>query len=419
MPSPEAGPELPPGFVLAEMPPAAREALESALDQSGIELGPTAICTHPQGCDVLVDASWTESNDEHHTEIRRTLLFFHRPQARLPEFELIPRQSLADRMALAMFRFAGVPTLDLDGEPEFSKRFLVITANPESARVLLGRDTIDAFLACHDLRTKFFGRGAIVHRVRGDVGLTRRVRDERLDGPARRQFVADARLVASAIVDDPEASRRAVAAVPGSYGAEAKATYERSGGFIGRAVRGMLVTAAMVESLREQPPPRRDIPAPIARRAWRGTHFPLLVVGGLGLGFVTMGTIGILTARPGTDNLIGGIVFSIVGTLALVATGFIIRHRSIRKRMVRWGTVASGSVETVEATDTSINNDRIHRITFTLDGESEARIAKMGSAAARAARRLRDSGGRTWVLVDPKSPARVLWPQGWVIDAKD
>ncbi|MGA0872315.1 MAG: hypothetical protein ACO3SJ_05515 [Phycisphaerales bacterium] len=403
-----------------------RSEIDSLLSEDELRFddeGPGAarVRTHPLGCEVLVDASWREqstpgpksSHSPRSWTVRRTFVFLHRPSLTFPEFELLPRGSFGDRLFAGLSGLLGVPTLEIADHPEFSKRYTIVTANGGSVRALLSREALDALAAFDDLRIKVGRHGVLVHRAIGSSWSDGRDRDERLDEAARARLVEDALAACATFANDPVAAKRAESAVAGTYREEATENLASAGGLVGHLVRRHLVTAEMVDSIREQPPPRADIPPPIARRAWRGTTFPLLLLLAFCLAFPALG-IGLLlkTAPDGDDRVVGG-VFTGLGVVAIVIWSFILRHRLIRQRLVRRGVAVDASIAQVERTNTSVNNDRIHRIHFEVSGEPAPIIVKVGSAEATLARALQKRRERTWVLQDPSVPSRGLWIEGW------
>jgi len=172
-----------------------------------------------------------------------------------------------------------------------------------------------------------------------------------------------------------------------------------------------------------QAPPRVEIPGPIAERAWRGTTMPILVSGGLGVAFLSMGVALLASAGGGgggggvDERLVGG-VFAAAGAAATTAALFVVRYRLARQWLVRNGTVARGVVVGIEATGTTVNGDPIHRISILLDGEREPTLVKAGGDATRLARRMKERGTPTWVLQDPARPNRAIWIEGWAGDAE-
>lgn len=410
-------------FVPSPIPPAALAELEALIDETAVSFDRTLVREHDRGCDVIADASWTEftsgsgSRGGSSRRIRRTIVLLHRPDATLPEFQILPKSGFGGGMLAAASRVLGLPTLDLDDEPEVASRYAVMTVNANSVRTLLLRPSLDALTVVSDLNLKFGARGVLAWRGAGGLQSTDRDRDDRLDEEGRRLLLEDAVAVCGPIVDDPEVSRRAADAVEGTYAEEAARNIAGAGGIVGRLLSRTLITREMTDSIREQRPPRSGIPAPIAMKAWRGTTFPLLVVGGLGLGFSTMAVMLLFFAPGSGDERIAGAVFGGVGVLALVATFFVVRHRWTRIRIVRRGHVVEGSITRVERTDTAVNGDTVHRIHLALDGREDPTVAKAGTAAANSARRMLDRGARTWALVDPADPRRCLWIEGWSIES--
>ena len=58
-------------------------------------------------------------------------------------------------------------------------------------------------------------------------------------------------------------------------------------------------------------------------RAWRGTTFPILVLGGLAAGFIAMGAALLTQSAPGGDDRIVGAIFGALGLVAAVIDVFI------------------------------------------------------------------------------------------------
>lgn len=413
------------GFTAASIPEDVLAELESILNESGVSYDRPRIRIHALGCDIVVDASWTESsgsagrNQTSH-RVRKTLVHLHRPEARLPEFQVLPKSGLAGGMLAALTKFVGMPMLDLDHAPEVSARYSVITANADSVRILLETGPLETLAVIKDLELRFGARGVVASRSRGGLFRSGVDRDERLDEEGRRLLLEDATTVCGPMIDDPQVSRRAADAVEGTYAEEAARTYgdaSAMGGLLGRMVRSRLVTHEMCEAIREQSPPRTVVPQQIARRAWQGTTFPLLIVSMFAVVFPTVGILLLTKATPAGDDRLVGAIFTGVGSLVAVAWFFIMRHRRTRKRLVRRGHAVEAKVTQVERTDTSVNNDPIHRIHFDLDGRDEPLVVKCGSVAAKTARRMRESGRSTWVLVDPAKATRGLWVEGWAIEA--
>ena len=416
--------ELQSGFQPLKIPSETLDALEAAIGESSLKIDEAVVRSHRAGTDVVADVSWVEfSSSDAGTsrQIRRTVMFLHRPNIMLPEFSIQARGSGASKFLLgAMSKLAGMPTLELENEPEFNRRFMIITANAESVRELMTRDLIDAMISIDDLTLAIEPRGVMCTRPPESYShgtfSVQREQDERLTGDARVRFIDQAFIAGGAIADDPEAARRAVDAVEGTFAAEAVKTYEKQGGLIGGAINKRLVTDEMLERLKEQSVPRQEIPAAVQRRAWTGTTFPLLILSGFSAGFIIMPSMLLLNGTPKTDNTEW--IFLLIGVAASIAWGLVFRHRLGRRRLVIRGVVVHGQITAVEKTNTSVNDDPIHRITLKLDDGSPDLIVKMGSAPAKTARRMKERDTRTWALVDADRPARGLWIEGWCLESR-
>ena len=416
------------GFIEAPLPDDLRHEIETTLDGFGFRFGPALIRKHPAGCDAIVDASWFEnpSASSQQTkssarQMHRLLMYFHRPDATLPQFEIIPRIGLITRVLSASAGILGLPMLDLPDEPEFMRRYMIVTANPESVRTLLDRPAIDALIEARDLRIKSTDVGIIAMRAIKH-SRSRRKTDDAAPRDDFERMIIDATLACMAFTDDPEAVRRAADAVPGSFTEEAVQTLMRTGGMIGAEMRKRLVPQSAVDALRDQPPPRSKIDPSIRRCAWGVTRFPMLITGAFALWFPAIG-VGLLLSTATVPNAIAiGTILLVVGVGATIAFLLLLRHRLIRQHIVRRGIVVPASIKTIERTDTIINDERIHRVKFRPEGprqsSEEMLIIRIGASYLDRARRIRREKAITWILQDPAKPRRALWPEGWVLEVE-
>ncbi|TVQ81515.1 MAG: hypothetical protein EA380_01605 [Phycisphaeraceae bacterium] len=425
-PNPIAPPNTDPlhGFVEMQMPSDLRYEIETAIDGNAMSFGHTYIRTHDGGNDVLVEANWRESSgssSSHSTPRSNLLLYFYRPDAHFPEFDIIPRDGLGVRILSFAAGALGLPTLDLPNEPEFMKRYMIVTANPGSVRSLLDRAAIDALIEARDLHIKSTDVGIIAMRSIKRSRSWRKIDDASQRNEFER-MVIDATLACMAIVDDPEAGRRAESAVPGSFTEEAARTMLHSGGIMSAKVRKRLVPQRVVDALRDHPPPRWSTDPAIRRRAWGGTAAGMFGAGVFALGFGGIG-IGLLSSsNRDFVELIVGSLFSMVGAGATLAILLVLRHRLIRQRIVRRGRVVPAHIDSIERTDTIINGERIHRVKFRLQGaqhaDEEPIAVNIKASYVHQARRIHREQAPTWILQDPAKPRRALWPEGWVLEVE-
>lgn len=407
------------GFKKQAIPEKTLAELQSHFSSVDLRFGTPRVRTHDLGCDVLVNVQWYEHDkDGPGHEVRHTVVFLHRPRTTLPEFEIRPRKGLGNKMLGMLVSMLGAPPLEIEDEPEFSERYTVMTANPDSVRILLGREVIDSLVAVEDLFLKFSGRGVLAsrHSVDGSSGSSdtltmRRVHDHRLDRDETRSLLEEALVAGGAIADDPELGRHAADAVEGSYAEEAVRSLTEQGGFIGRQIAKTLITSDMLDGIRTGRTPRSDVPPQLARRAWGGTRIPLIAAPVFGLVFAG---IGIFSLIGGSTE---GLIFLGVGLVAILITGLVFRHRTIRRRLIIDGVMVEGHLTGVERTNTSVNDDPIHAVTIQTGDGGDPMIVKMGSGPAQQARRMMESGRRTWILRDPKKPSRGLWIEGWSFEA--
>lgn len=406
------------GFTREEIPEEALGEFQSHFDDAGLRAGTARVRRHEQGCDILVNVEWWDSGDDGPgCKVRHTVVFLHRPRTTLPDFEIRPRSGVSEGILQGIGSLLGIPKLEIEGEPRLSERYSIMTANPDSVRLLMNRNAIDSLLAADDLHLRFTGRGMLASRrnVAGSSGgrgnLDReRVRDHRLQGGDPAGLLADALIAGGPIIDDPEIGRRAADAVEGSYAQEAVRHHQESGGIIGRQVVKHVITGEMLSRIERVPPPRRDIPGPIARRAWGGTTLPLVLV--LVLSMVMLG-VGVGLLAEGTQE---GLVFGGFGLLAAIAWVVILRHRLVRKSLLVGGVVIDARLTRVDRTNTSINDDPVHAITIETPDDGEPLVVKMGSGPALQARRMMEAGRSTWILRDPSKASVGLWIEGWCLD---
>lgn len=415
------------GFLESPVPPAALRELEAAFGELGVAFDEVLVRSHPLGTDVFGDASWTEHHDSDSGggsyTVRRTFLFCHRPETTLPEFAIHAKRGITGNLILGLTaKLFGTPSLELEDRPDFNARFAVLTTNPKSVRTLLVPELVDALVAIEDACLAFTARGVLFTRHPGGTvsvssGMLRlagKEHDDRVPAAERTRFLQDAVTICAPIADDPDAGRRAAAAAEGTYAEEAFRTLAGSGSLVAAALRRRTVTREMLDLLQTQPVPRSSIPAPVRRRGWAGTTFPLLI-----LGFILTIVVGIGVSLHFQGDLEGPawILAAMAGALT-IATGFVLRHRLIRRRIIIRGRVVPGRIGAVERTDTSVNGDVVHAITIEPEAAGEVTVvAKMGSQPAKAARRMMESGRSTWVLVDPRRPDRGIWPHGWGLEA--
>ena len=413
-------------FSEQEIPEQALAELQHHFDEADVRFGTARILEHGLGCDILVDVEWYEHDtDGPGHGVMHTIVFLHRPKTTLPEFELRPDDGFGEKVLGMLTSMLGLPRLDLEDEPVFSERYKVMTTNADSVRALLGRDAIDSILAVDDLHLKFSGRGVLASRrgVDGSSGrrstvgadgvgrmTSGRNHDHRLDQAAAHALLADALIAAGPIVDDPDVGRRAADAVEGTYAEESIRNITEKGGFVGRQMAKILITREMLDGLRTASTPRKEIPRPVARKAWGGTTLPLAIAPAFGVCFAGIGAVLVIGGQS------EALIFLTVGLLALVVSAFILRHRMIRRRLVVHGLAIDGTVTGVERTDTTVNEDPISKVTIETRDGGEPIVVKMGSQPAMQARRMMESNPETWVPRDPQEPSRGLWLPGWSLE---
>jgi len=408
------------GFVPAPIPGDAWQAMVNALNPSRLRVGPALVRTHALGCDVLVEAWWNRQGAQGSSRpgrsMRRLLLLCHRPALLFPPFELIRRTRTGDLLFGWAAGMTGAQRLSLPDHPEFAARYTLLTANPGSVRTILAHADITALLEAGDLCLCAEGSAVVVSR------------QVRPTPEAQARLVLEASLVCVGFIDDPEACRRAEEAAGGSYLNEAARTLVRSGGTMAGMLKGLAVSASAVEALRAEAPPRMRVDPSIERRAYRDNAWVLAAMALFVAGFLIPGILFLLFGAASGPERVIGVGFSLLGLGAAIGFSITLRYRLTRRRIVRRGRVIEASVIAIERTNIEINGDRLHQVVFRLACGPDAgadinadpdagtvRLRLRPTELEHAQRALRD-GTRTWILQDPASPARILWPPGWILE---
>ena len=406
------------------LPEECQRDLQGCLPGTRVQTENIELRKRANGSDALLDAEWTQQDEHGFSTIRRTLAFFHRPGAELPPITIQPKKGVVSKFLVKLMSHAGVPEVAFPARPDIAEAYAVQSFTPDSTRALLEPAVLDALSTVDGLCIKIESNAVIawVHRSTVDfsAGGGSRDRDERLDDASRDQLLRDAWQVCRFIVEDAQAGRRAARAVEGSYAQESARTARRHGGMVGRMLDRLLVTSEMADRVYNQSPPRSGIDGPVVRRAYGGSTFPLLVLGGLTLGFITLGTLFSTLGGEGPGAKIAPLFFIppvVTGSIAF----FILRWRLGRRRLLLRGRLVEAQVHSVSATGLTSGNDSISKISFKLTGGTSGMPSmNVRSAAACVAERLRDQESVTQVLVDENDerPRKCLWIGGWVLAAQ-
>ena len=399
--------------------------LGEVVGEGSLTVDEALVRPHGRGFDALLDVSWLDTGKRMRT-YRRTIAYFHRPESKLPEFTVQPKRGFMSRILLKILSMAGTPSLDLKDRPNLDRKVAIITFNADSVRALLGTTTLDAIAKTADLEVQVDRNGAAVWVPRTNSRVTvgrgsagHGVYDERLKGSARMRLFERAWAVWGPVVDDSDAAERAAAAVSGSYADEAHRTMQEAGGLVGRMTQRHVITADMVERVLCQRPPRAGIPPQIARRAFGGTTFPLLILGFMAVVFLVIGTVVTTQQMSESDGQIPEeAAILLVPVLLVTIWCLVLRWRRGRQRILNRGRGIEAQVTKVEATSVSSGDQRIYRIHFAPTSGAKREITMTaGPDAARGARHLMEDERPARILVDPSRPSKGLWLDGWAIES--
>ncbi len=408
------------------LPEDAQRELRAAFEESSLEFEDLQFQQHGLGYDIFGHVSWEVNSTDHNKRtyrLHRTFVFFYRPRTTLPEAMLYSKSTIVSNLLGPFTRLLGMPRCQLAGEDQFNSRYDISSATPDSLCALLTRQAIDALVTVQEAVITIKPRGVLFMRHQEAVTRSstpigpfgsRQVHnaDQRITGNDLQPFFNDATTACAAFANDPDAGRRAADAVEGTFAEEAVRNVTGRGGFIGKVIKKHLVTRPMLETLRNQPIPRSDIPEPVRKLGWKGST--TFVMGVL----LLLGTIALIIAlsiRNGESS------WWVLLLLSLGAYGGILPtycYRAARKRLVIHGHAVPGFITGVEQTGDKIGDAPIYRIVVQPHPSGSCPIvSRMPDQAAKAARRFMEQGRETWVLIDPRKPGRGTWPEGWSLEA--
>ena len=409
------------------LPEEALRELKAAFEERYLEFEDLQFQQQALGYDIFGHASWEERPKDKRSSLpsyrlHRTFVFFYRPGITLPESVLYTRSTSPSGLLGPLSRLLGMPTCKLEGEEQFNSAYGIGTATPGSIRALLTRQAIDALVTVRDAYIVLKPRGILFMRhqkaiSRSSIQLgplgSQRVRnaDQRITGNDLQAFLDDAVTACSAIVNDPDAGRRAANAVEGTFAEEGLQNLTSKGGYIGHVLSKHLVTHQMLETLRHQPTPRSGIPGPIRKLGWQGNTTFLMTALSL---MAAISVIVSLSIRNSDASWWVPLLFSLGACAGIAVTCC---YRAARKRLVIHGHAIPGVIAAVEPTNDTINSSPIYRIVVQPQPGGSPIETRMPKEAAMTARRFMEQGRETWVLVDPRKPRRATWPEGWSLEA--
>lgn len=354
-------------------------------------------------CDAVVHMSYVRRSSSHDfphdRTVRQTVAYFERPEGIIPGFSAEPKGGgLAQSLMSKVVRISGLPMVAVPGEEEFNRRFSIMSFHPESIRRLLSGNVADVLLRKGDLSVKA-GKGRIAV-----------FRHRKIVPPAEEQeFYQEALEVADSIA---QAAVRMPA--DAASGDEAVQAIRGLGGFVGRMLRGRVVTSDQVEEFMSQQPPR-DAKPEILRFAYGASGF-IMFWGALFAAIASAVVAMVFFVEP-EEDAIPPMVHYLLSPVPLIGVAvffFAARYRWKRRRILRDGRCVRGKVRKVKQTSVYTNAGPQYEVTFeTREGDKVS--AKMASGQAMLARDVKDQGGTVRLLVDPSIPSDVLWIESWAM----
>ena len=357
---------------------------------------------HAAGCDAVVHVTYTEhrrasSDHARSRTVYQTVAYFDRPQADIPSFSAQPVTGVMGSMIGGLMNFMGMPTVEVPDQPEFNRRFHVLSFHPQSTRRLLARPTAQLLLRHSDLTVKAGGGCVAIFRDGKTV-------DESEMAP----FFASAREVAQQIITSADE-------LPAEHkpsGEEAVQAIEGLSGWVGNRLRSQLITRWQIEDTLTQPPPR-SVPKSIRHRAYGSSRF-LMLFGAMFMliGAILTGMMFVVTS----EEIPVWVPFALLGAPLIGLTVFTLAARYLwrRRRILHHGMCQQAEIIDVKAADVYINGERQYDLT--LAAANTEWLVRVGSGPASNARSIRQRGESVRLLVDPATPSRALWIEGWAME---
>ena len=353
-------------------------------------------------CDAVVQMSYVRRSSRHDfphdRTVRQTVAYFERPEGVIPGFSAEPKGGgLAQGLMSKVVKNSGLPMVVVPGEEEFNRRFSVMSFHPESTRRLLSSGNLaHVLLRKGDLSVKA-GKGRIAvfrHRKIVPPGEEQEFYQEALE-------VAES--IAQAAVSMP---------ADAASGEEAVQAIRGLGGFVGRMLRGRVVTSDQVEEFMSQEPPRKATPE-IRRFAYGASGF--IMFWGVLFAAIASAVVAMVFFVEAKEGGIPPMVRYLLLPVPLIGVTvffFAARYRWKRRRILREGRCVQGKVWKVKQTGAYTSAGPQFEVTFeTSEGDKVS--AKMASGQAMLARDVKDRGGTVRLLVDPSILSDVLWVESW------
>ena len=360
------------------------------------------------GIDVLADLSWEEtrgSGDNRRTvTIRRTIVFFHRPESKLPDFTITHHEGFLGRLFASRSGSVEAPALEFKDRESFTTKYTVQSPVPVSARTLFD----DSLVAALDVQDGM--------DVVGDQNgiMAWRDGDDLLEDDRRVQLAIDASAVFLQVVNDPNRGTIIADSNPGSYMAERIARLKADDSSTARALLKMIITREQVEEFLAQPTPR-TVPDSIVRRVM-GMNRSLIIAGLVMLILCGgLGVLGLVFGQGFTEDLEIILIFLGLALIGCVISLIAWNWRRKRLRLLRGGRIVDAHVVGIEAIDEMSDKEVLHMVTFQTT-QGDAISMSLRSDATRIARQMMHADVMTRVLIDSEVADFGVWLDGWIVE---
>ncbi|MDG2095560.1 MAG: hypothetical protein P8J89_09855 [Phycisphaerales bacterium] len=394
---------------LDELPEFTRTALLDLLVKgTQIELRNMSARMSELGLDVLADLSWTETHgsgkNRRTVTVERTVMFFHRPECRLPDFTITHHEGFLGRLFSSRSGSVEAPSLEFKDSDSFNDKYTVQSPVPVSATTLFD-ETLVAALDVHD------GMDAI-----GDQNgiLAWRDSDDLIKDDKREQLAQDASAIFLPVVNDPNRGSNIAASHPGTYMNEQVARWRQDDSSEARAMLRKLITREQADDFLSQAVPR-TVPSSLLKRTVGMNRS--LIIAGLIAG-VSGGVMIALGLIYNVGFAKGWLVFLFMLLLALGGFPMALmawRWRRQRLRMLQRGQLIEARITTIDAEEFMKENEVVHTVVFqTVQGQ--CLTLELRSDPVRIARQLMYSDTSTSVLLDPERSELGVWLEGWIVE---
>ena len=397
---------------LQQLPEFTRIAMLNLLGQgTGVDIHETQGKVTPLGLDVIADVSWEETHgtgkDQRTVTIHRTLAFMHRPEFKLPRFELTNAEGLLSKWIHKGSGTTDMAKLQFPDRTELHKRYTITSPIPDSCRLVFTDAVLDG-LEKHD------GMDGIANH---NGVLTWRGDDRLLDGANRAQLAIDTKAIFTSILDDPDAGQQIADAMPGSYADEMMARLEADGSKKAMQLLEAMVRREHVEHLASQAPPR--VPDSSIVKRTLGMNTAVIVTGVLlaGIAFPVSITGLVLYPLFSWPAWWIALAISLIGITGSFMIIFGIRWRKRRLWILTRGQWIETRILSVDATNSTSNKEILHEVSFQGVGRDDVNVKiSLGTDPSRIARTMMYNEETTHILVDPDHPDRGIWLHGWVVE---